>query len=74
MPGDGDDSSSGLNKEITMKTKRLMILLLGLCLVAGCDVTEKSDPTMETAVISCEAAHVTLESLPSGLEKLDANE
>lgn len=52
------------------------LLLIGVVLIVGCRETDSksSDPTLETAVISCEAARVTVETVRGVAEEIDANE
>ena len=51
-------------------------MLIAIVLIVGCREpdSKKSDPTPKTAVISCEAAHVTIEMIRDGSEKSDGNE
>lgn len=59
-----------------MKTKYRTLLLGVAALIAGCRESDENifAPTPETAVISCEAAHVTIEIAPSGWEEFDGND
>lgn len=52
------------------------LLLIGIILIVGCHETDsqKTDSTAETAVISCEAAHVTVETIRGAAEENDENE
>ena len=51
-------------------------MLLGIVLTIGCRETNESFPTpmLETSIISCEAAHVTIETPSSKLEESGGND
>ncbi len=53
-----------------------LCLVSALVAVSGCRQTNCDDPVTrtETAVISSEAAHVTMETAPSGVEEIDGND
>ncbi len=57
-----------------MKTVYLT-LIFAFLLLAGCREPGRNETIMETAVISCEAAHVTMETTTSGtVEESDGND